>query len=119
MGVACLEFHGKNFRGWLKNCKIRGKFSPLKVSRYTVNFFPHEIPATCTWYSTSPLTLVSSDDFMISIFTLDKGDLYLLHCLSCGVTSSIRNINNGAHVMLGQEQHGSITMYRVEAWKDQ
>ena len=30
MGVACLEFHGENFRGWLKNCEIRESFLPRK-----------------------------------------------------------------------------------------
>ena len=28
MGVACLEFRGENFHGWLKNCKIRESFLP-------------------------------------------------------------------------------------------
>ena len=28
MGVACLEFRGENFRGWLKNCEIRESFLP-------------------------------------------------------------------------------------------
>ena len=27
MGVACLEFRGENFRGWLKNREIRESFS--------------------------------------------------------------------------------------------
>ena len=30
MGVACLEFRGENFRGWLKNRKIRECFLPRK-----------------------------------------------------------------------------------------
>ena len=30
MGVACLEFHGENFRGWLKNREIRESFLPQK-----------------------------------------------------------------------------------------
>ena len=30
MGVACLEFRGENFCGWLKNCKIRERFLPRK-----------------------------------------------------------------------------------------
>ena len=28
MGVACLEFCGENFRGWLKNREIRESFLP-------------------------------------------------------------------------------------------
>ena len=28
MGVACLEFRGENFRGWLKNREIRESFLP-------------------------------------------------------------------------------------------
>ena len=32
MGVACLEFHGENFRGWLKNREVCESFLP----RYTV-----------------------------------------------------------------------------------
>ena len=35
MGVACLEFRGENFRGWLKIAKFV-KVSPSKVSHYTV-----------------------------------------------------------------------------------
>ena len=30
MGVACLEFRGENFRGWLKNREIRERFLPRK-----------------------------------------------------------------------------------------
>ena len=30
MGVACLEFRGENFRGWLKNREIRESFLPRK-----------------------------------------------------------------------------------------
>ena len=30
MGVACLEFRGENFRGWLKNREIHEKFLPRK-----------------------------------------------------------------------------------------
>ena len=30
MGVACLEFHGENFRRWLKNRKICEGFLPRK-----------------------------------------------------------------------------------------
>ena len=30
MGVTCLEFRGENFRGWLKNRKIRESFLPRK-----------------------------------------------------------------------------------------
>ena len=32
MGVACLEFRGENFRGWLKNREIRESFLPRKFS---------------------------------------------------------------------------------------
>ena len=34
MGVACLEFRGEKFRGWLKNREIRESFLPL----YGINF---------------------------------------------------------------------------------
>ena len=30
MGVACLEFRGENFRGWLENREIRESFLPRK-----------------------------------------------------------------------------------------
>ena len=30
MGVACLEFRGENFCGWLKNLEIRESFLPRK-----------------------------------------------------------------------------------------
>ena len=30
MGVACLEFRGENFYGWLKNREIRESFLPRK-----------------------------------------------------------------------------------------
>ena len=30
MGVACLEFRGENFRGWLKNREIHENFLPRK-----------------------------------------------------------------------------------------
>ena len=30
MGVACLEFRGENFHGWLKNREIRENFLPRK-----------------------------------------------------------------------------------------
>ena len=30
MGVACLEFLGENFHGWLKNHEIRESFLPRK-----------------------------------------------------------------------------------------
>ena len=30
MGVACLEFRGENFCGWLKNREIRESFLPRK-----------------------------------------------------------------------------------------
>ena len=30
MGVACLEFRGENFRGWLKNREIHESFLPQK-----------------------------------------------------------------------------------------
>ena len=30
MGVACLEFRGENFRGWVKNREIRENFLPRK-----------------------------------------------------------------------------------------
>ena len=36
MGVACLEFRGENFRGWLKNREIRESFLLRKFPRYTV-----------------------------------------------------------------------------------
>ena len=38
MGVACLEFHGENFHGWLKNREIRESFLPQKFPaiRYTL-----------------------------------------------------------------------------------
>ena len=36
MGVACLEFRGENFRGWLKNREIRENFLPRKFPAYTV-----------------------------------------------------------------------------------
>ena len=39
MGVACLEFRGENFRGWLKNREIRESFLPRKFPaiRYILN----------------------------------------------------------------------------------
>ena len=38
MGVACLEFRGENFRGWLKNREIRESFLPQKFpASYTVS----------------------------------------------------------------------------------
>ena len=41
MGVACLEFRGENFRGWLKNREIRESFLPRKFPaiRYSVKAY--------------------------------------------------------------------------------
>ena len=52
MGVACLEFRGENFRGWLKNREIR-EFSPSKISRYTVLLCYYD----CILYGISNLLL--------------------------------------------------------------
>ena len=40
MGVACLEFRGENFRGWLKNREIRESFLPRRFPaiRYVAIF---------------------------------------------------------------------------------
>ena len=45
MGVACLEFRGENFRGWLKNREIRESFLPRKFPavRYIHNM-NHKAP---------------------------------------------------------------------------
>ena len=39
MGAACLEFRGENFRGWLKNRKIRESFFPRKFPAIQYVFF--------------------------------------------------------------------------------
>ena len=43
MGVACLEFRGENFRGWLKNPEIRESFLPRKFPaiRYIEDCLPN------------------------------------------------------------------------------
>ena len=38
MGVACLEFRGENFRGWLKNYKIRESFLHRKFPAIRYHF---------------------------------------------------------------------------------
>ena len=40
MGVACLEFRGENFRGWLKNREIRESFLPRKFPAIRYNVMP-------------------------------------------------------------------------------
>ena len=37
MGVACLEFRGENFHGWLKNHEIRESFLPRKFPTIRYN----------------------------------------------------------------------------------
>ena len=42
MGVACLEFRGENFRGWLKNREIRESFLPRKFPAILPGYYVKE-----------------------------------------------------------------------------
>ena len=81
---------------------------PLKLLFF---FLPWD---SCYMMFISPLTLISSDDFMIPVFTLNKATStsYSLHCLYHVVWDH----PHSAHVMLGQEQHRNIINVQSRGW---
>ena len=46
MGVVCLEFHGENFRGCLKNREIRESFSLENFPLYGISMFSGTMQGT-------------------------------------------------------------------------
>ena len=67
MGVACLEFRGENFHGWLKNCEIRESFLPQKFP--AIWYFHQETNfATCFHWQNFITSINVFPDCMV-IFT--------------------------------------------------